>query len=45
MDNLLYLVKDHSGSRLIQKKIEDKNQKFLTAMYEKVIIRTYKVFR
>lgn len=36
IDNLIILIKDQNGCKLIQKKIEEKNTEFLNKFFEKV---------
>jgi hypothetical protein len=38
LDNILVLTKDQNGCRLIQKKLEEKREEFLTKFYEKVTL-------
>lgn len=36
LENLILIIKDQNGCKLIQKKLEEKNQDFLTKFFEKV---------
>jgi len=36
IDNLLLLIKDQNGCRIIQKKLEEKNPEFMMKFYERV---------
>jgi hypothetical protein len=43
MDNILILLKDQNGCRLVQKKIEEKNNEFILQFFEKVQNNLYEI--